>query len=124
MSSSGSDDSSVIGTPATNGARTTLFGQTTSLTAPFTGQMLHDVNPSCLMAYSCRRTWWVVPVPMPVTGTRTPVLVAGWVACAAVATLSGVAGAYMASSNDVVVGCWRPTAYIVVTFTAENEVEM
>src|SRR2546430_1128953 len=49
--------------------------------------------------------WCVVPVPIPVTGTTTPAVLDGLVAWAVVATVSGVLGAYIASSKVVEVGC-------------------
>src|SRR3954449_11448276 len=67
---------------------------------------------------SLRSAWWVAPVPTPVSGTTTPVVSAALVACAAEATLSGVDGAYIASSKLVPDGRVRPTAKIVVTVPA------
>src|SRR6266550_277578 len=57
------------------------------------------------LPYSWRSACRVAPDPTPVTGTKTPLVVDGSMACVAVATSSGDVGAYIASSNVVEVGC-------------------
>src|SRR4051812_23574362 len=76
------------------------------------------------LGQSSLRARIAAPVPTPVTGVTTPAVLDGRVAVCGVATASGVVGAYIASSNDVVVGCWRPTANTDVALAPANEVEM
>ena len=49
---------------------------------------------------------------------------AAWVACAGVATVSGVVGAYMPSSNALPAAGATPTAKSGIAAAPENEVEM
>src|SRR5215471_19337046 len=82
------------------------------------------IADTCPMNQSCLIAWCVAPVPIPVTGTTTPAVLEGLVAWSGVATVSGLLGAYIASSKLVEVGCCRPTAKSVVTVLPENELEM